>query len=48
MTVAKFLRPRRVRAVATNSLLLNQQIIRVNLARRRAPSLTELDRFVLV
>jgi putative transposase len=47
VTVAKLLRPGGVRAVAAESLLLKHQLIVSRRARRRAPNLTSLDRFVL-
>ena len=47
VTVAKLLRPGGVRAVAAESLLLKHQLIVSSRARRRAPNLTSLDRFVL-
>jgi putative transposase len=46
-TVAKLLRPGGIRAVAAESLLLQHQLIVSSRARRRAPELTSLDRFVL-
>ena len=46
-TVAKLPRSGGVRTVATESLLLKQQIIIGNRSRPRAPNLTSLDRFVL-
>lgn len=47
VTIAKFLHPGGVRAVSAESLLLKQQLIVSNRSRQRAPSLTNLDRFVL-
>jgi len=47
VTIARLLRPRGVRTVLAESLLLKQQIIIGNRFRRRAPNLTSLDRFVL-
>ena len=47
VTLAKFLRPGGVRAVAAESLLLKQQLIVSNRSRQRAPNLTSIDRFVL-
>jgi putative transposase len=47
VTVAKFLRPGGVRAVAAESLLLKHQMLISNRCRHRAPNLTSLDRFVL-
>ena len=45
--VAKFLRLGGARAVAAESLLLKHQLIVGSRARRRAPNLTSLDRFIL-
>ena len=39
VTIAKLLRPRGVRAVAAESLLLKQQLIVSNRSRQRAPNL---------
>ena len=47
VTVAKLLRPGGARAVAAESLLLKHQLLISNRARKRAPNLTTLDRFVL-
>ena len=47
VTLAKFLRPGGVRAVAAESLLLKQQLIVSNRSRQRAPNLSTVDRFVL-
>jgi putative transposase len=47
VTLAKLLRPGGARAVATESLLLKQQLLVINRSRARAPNLTALDRFVL-
>ena len=47
VTCAKLLRPGGVRAVAAESLLLKHQLLIGNRARKRAPNLTTLDRFVL-
>src|SRR6267154_1516043 len=47
VTFAKLLRPGGVRAVAAESLLLKHQLLIGNRARKRAPNLTTLDRFVL-
>ena len=47
VTIAKFLRPGGVRAVAAESLLLKQQLIVSNRSRQRAPNLTTVDRYVL-
>ncbi len=46
VTLANFLRPGGVRAVAAESLLLKQQLIVNNRSRQRAPNLTAVDRFV--
>jgi putative transposase len=47
VTVANLLRLGGVRAVATESLLLKQQLIVSNRSRQRAPNLSTVDRFVL-
>lgn len=47
VTIAKLLRSGAVRAVAAESLILNQQLIVSNRSRQRAPNLTTVDRFVL-
>src|SRR5450432_4801725 len=47
VTLAKLLRSGGARAVATESLLLKQQLLVINRSRARAPNLTALDRFVL-
>ena len=47
VTLAKLLRPGGVRAVAAESLLLKHQLLISKRARRRAPNLTPMDRFVL-
>jgi hypothetical protein len=47
VTAAKLLRPRGVRAVAAESLLLKHQLLISKRSRHRAPNLTNLDRFVL-
>jgi putative transposase len=47
VTLVKLVRPGGVRAVAAESLLLKHQILIANRSRRRAPSLTPLDRVVL-
>jgi hypothetical protein len=47
VTVAKFLRPGGVRAVAAESLALKHQLLISNRFCRRAPNLTTLDRIVL-
>ncbi len=47
VTFAKLLRPRGVRAVAAESLLLKHQLLIGNRWRQRGPNLTTLDRFVL-
>ncbi len=44
VTLAKLLRPGGIRAVAAESLLLKDQILIGNRARRRAPNLTTVDR----
>ena len=45
--LAKFLRPGGVRAVAAESLLLKHQLLISQRSRRRAPTLTSRDRFLL-
>jgi hypothetical protein len=47
VTAAKLLRPGGVRAVAAESLLLKHQLLISNRSRRRASSLSAVDRFVL-
>ena len=47
VTLAKFLRPGGVRAVAAESLALKHQLLICNRVRQRAPSLTTLDRLML-
>lgn len=47
VTVARLLRPRGVRAVAAESLLLKHQLLISNRSRQRAPNLTTLDRLAL-
>jgi len=47
VTLAKFLRPGGVRAVAAESLLLKHQLPISNRSRQRPPNLTTVDRFVL-
>src|SRR5436309_12923470 len=47
VTVAKLLRRGGGRAIAAESLLLKHQLLIGNRARKRAPNLTTLDRFVL-
>jgi putative transposase len=46
-TIAKLARPGGVRAVVAESLLLKQQLLVSSRARRRAPNLNSLDRFLL-
>ena len=46
-TVATLLGPGGARAVVANSLLMKQQLLIINRDRKRAPSLTPLNRFVL-
>src|SRR5215813_4946130 len=46
-TIAKLLRPGEVRAIVAESLLLRYQLVISSRARRRAPNLNSLDRFVL-
>ena len=47
VTLAKFLRPGGVRAVAAESLALKHQLLICSRSRQRAPNLTTLDRLVL-
>ena len=47
ITLAKLARPGGVRSVMAESLLLKQQFLISRRSRRRAPSLTTIDRFVL-
>src|ERR1700730_5715403 len=47
VTLAKLARSGGVRSVIADSLLLKQQILISRRSRRRAPSLTTIDRFVL-
>ena len=47
VTLAKLARPGGVRSVIAESLLLKQQLLISRCSRRRAPSLTTIDRFVL-
>ena len=47
VTLAKFLRPGGVRAVAAESLSLKRQLLISYRSRQRAPFLTTLDRLVL-
>jgi putative transposase len=46
-TIAKLLGPGGARAVVADSLLMKQQLLVINRARRRAPNLLALDRFLL-
>src|SRR4051812_18659426 len=46
-TIAKLVRPGGVRAVVAESLVLKQQLLISDRARRRAPNLNSLDRFLL-
>ena len=46
-TIARLLGPGGTRAVVADNLLMKQQLLIINRARRRAPSLTTLDRFLL-
>jgi len=45
--IAKLLGPGGTRAVVADNLLMKQQLLIMNRARRRAPNLTTLDRFLL-
>ena len=47
VTVAKLLRPGRVRTVAAESLLLKHQLLIISRSRQRAPNLTTVHRLVL-
>ena len=44
--LVKLMRLRGVKAVVADSLLLKQQLLVISHARRRAPNLTTLDRFL--
>ena len=44
-TIAKLLGPGSAKAVVADSLLMKQQFLIMNRARRRAPNLSALDRF---
>ena len=46
-TIAKLLEPGGTRAVVADNLLMKPQLLIMNPARRRAPNLTTLDRFLL-
>src|SRR4030088_1902246 len=46
-TIAKLVRPGGVRVVVAESLLINKQLLISSRARRRAPNLNSIDRFVL-
>ena len=46
-TIAKLLGPGGAKAIVADSLLMKQQILIMNRARRRAPNLTAVDRFLL-
>ncbi len=45
-TISKLMRPGGARAVVSDSLLMKQQLLIINRSRRRAPSLSALDRFL--
>ena len=45
-TLAKLMGPGGVNTVMAETLLLKQQLLVINRARRRAPNLTTLDRFL--
>jgi putative transposase len=45
-TIAKLLGPGGAKAVVADSLLMKQQFLIMNRARRRAPNLSALDRFL--
>jgi len=46
-TIARLIGPGGVKAVVADSLLLKQQLLVMNRARKRSPHLTALDRFLL-
>ena len=46
-TIARLLGPGGAKAIVADSLLMKQQILIMNRARRRAPNLTAVDRFLL-
>jgi putative transposase len=46
-TLAKLLGPGGARAIVADSLLMKQQLLIINRARRRAPNLTPIDRMLL-
>jgi len=46
-SIATLLGPGGARAVVADSLLMKQQLLIINRTRRRAPTLTALDRFLL-
>jgi putative transposase len=46
-TIAKLLGPGGAKTIVADSLLMKQQLLIMNRARRRAPNLTALDRFLL-
>lgn len=45
-TIARLLGPGGIRAVVADSLLMKQQLLVINLSRRRSPKLSSLDRFL--
>ena len=47
ITIAKLLGPSGAKTIVADSLLMKQQLLIMNRARRRAPNLTALDRFLL-
>ncbi len=46
-TIAKLLGPGGAKVIVADSLLMKQQLLIMNRARRRAPNLSALDRFLL-
>ena len=46
-TIAKLLGPGGVKTIVADSLLMKQQLLRMNRTRRRAPNLSVVDRFLL-
>jgi putative transposase len=45
--IAKLLGPGGAKTIVADSLLMKQQLLIMNCARRRAPNLTAMDRFLL-
>jgi hypothetical protein len=46
-TIARLMGPGDAKAVVADSLLMKQRLLKMQRARRRAPNLSVLDRFVL-